>query len=165
LCLFWWKLNWSNIHYNQLTWESNQGNYNCLQMEQTLWALDLCLQYSDHLAMYQLMEYVTLGRFEAKTHVFEVDIPDAENRPKRRRLAGQEEEVCIYLHYLLSLFKNWQFFKCVSDLNIFLQCNRDENKSFIPNHRLESKKNTLFLSKDNFTWLIWFPLSILNDIL
>ncbi|XP_005098111.1 IQ domain-containing protein H isoform X2 [Aplysia californica] len=61
-------------------------------MNQQLWALDLCLQYSDHLAMYQLMQYVTHGTFQPKTHVFEVDTSNMDQRPRRRRLAGQEEE-------------------------------------------------------------------------
>ena len=64
-------------------------------MEQRLWALDLCLHYSDHLAMFQLMRYVTHGSFQPKTHVFEVPIPENDKKPKRRRLAGQDEEVCL----------------------------------------------------------------------
>merc|ERR1719422_695902 len=61
-------------------------------MEQQLWAIDLCLQYSDHLAMAQLLGYVTHGKLNTKTHAFQVELPDLDKRPKRRRLAGQDEE-------------------------------------------------------------------------
>lgn len=60
-------------------------------MEQELWALDLCLHFSDHLAMFRLMEYVTHGAFQPETHTVEVTTSD-ENKPRRRRLAGQEED-------------------------------------------------------------------------
>ena len=63
-------------------------------MEQELWALDLCLHYSDHLAMFRLMEYVTHGVFQPETHAVEVTKSD-DNKPRRRRLAGQEEDVSL----------------------------------------------------------------------
>ncbi|CAG5134673.1 unnamed protein product, partial [Candidula unifasciata] len=58
-------------------------------MVQQLWALDLSLHYSDHLAMFRLMEYVTHGTFHPKTHVFEVTLPTKENKSSRRRLTEQ----------------------------------------------------------------------------
>ncbi|KAJ8304824.1 hypothetical protein KUTeg_018407 [Tegillarca granosa] len=61
-------------------------------MEQKLWALDLSLHYSDSLAMFQLMSYVSNGRLDIQTHEFHVPKPQQEHRPRRRRLAGQAAE-------------------------------------------------------------------------
>ena len=63
------------------------------QMEQQLWALDISLQYSDSLAMFQLMSFVSNGTLDTKTHVFDVPPPKQENKKRRRRLHGQDEEV------------------------------------------------------------------------
>ena len=62
-------------------------------MEQQLWALDISLQYSDSLAMFQLMSFVSNGTLDTKTHVFDVPPPKQENKKRRRRLHGQDEEV------------------------------------------------------------------------
>ncbi|BFY98989.1 hypothetical protein BsWGS_02029 [Bradybaena similaris] len=59
-------------------------------MLQQLWALGLSLHYSDHLAMFRLLEYVTHGTFQPKTHVFEVALPTKENKSSRQRLLGKE---------------------------------------------------------------------------
>jgi len=64
-------------------------------MEQKLWALDLSLHYSDSLAMFQLMSYVSNGKLDPKTHVFDVPAPKQEKRQRRRRMVGQEEEVSL----------------------------------------------------------------------
>lgn len=61
-------------------------------MEQQLWALDISLQYSDSLAMFQLMSFVSNGTLDTKTHVFDVPPPKQENKKRRRRLHGQDEE-------------------------------------------------------------------------
>ena len=67
------------------------------QMDQQLWALDINLQYSDSLAMFQLMSFVSNGTLDAKTHVFDVPPPKLENKKRRRRLQGQDEEVSIVI--------------------------------------------------------------------
>ncbi|KAK7010096.1 IQ domain-containing protein H [Biomphalaria glabrata] len=61
-------------------------------MDQKIWAIDLCLHYSDNLALFRLMEYVTYGHFEPKTHMFEVKLSLQENKVSKRRLTAQEEE-------------------------------------------------------------------------
>ncbi|XP_069138728.1 IQ domain-containing protein H-like isoform X4 [Argopecten irradians] len=61
-------------------------------MEQRLWALDLSLHYSDSLAMFQLMSYVSNGVLDPVKHVLNVPTNKQEKRQRRRRLAGQEEE-------------------------------------------------------------------------
>ncbi|XP_021362303.1 IQ domain-containing protein H-like isoform X2 [Mizuhopecten yessoensis] len=61
-------------------------------MEQRLWALDLSLHYSDSLAMFQLMSYVSNGVLDPAKHVLNVPMNKQEKRQRRRRLAGQEEE-------------------------------------------------------------------------
>ncbi|XP_059161513.1 IQ domain-containing protein H-like isoform X2 [Physella acuta] len=60
-------------------------------MDQKIWAIDLCLHYSDNLAMFSLMAYVTHGTFQSKTHVYEVQLPNTD-KPRRRRLVGQEDD-------------------------------------------------------------------------
>ncbi len=60
-------------------------------MEQRLWALDLSLRYSDTLAMFQLVEYVTGGSLNTKTHTLSITPAKQDKKPKRRRLQGQEE--------------------------------------------------------------------------
>ncbi|XP_053405574.1 IQ domain-containing protein H-like isoform X3 [Mercenaria mercenaria] len=61
-------------------------------MEQKLWALDISLQYSDSLAMFYLMQFVSNGTLNTKTHVFDVPPPKQEAKKRRRRLHGQDEE-------------------------------------------------------------------------
>ncbi|XP_052277313.1 IQ domain-containing protein H-like isoform X2 [Dreissena polymorpha] len=61
-------------------------------MEQKFWALDISLQYSDSLAMFQLMSFVSNGTLNTKTHVFDVPPPRQEAKKRRRRLHGQDEE-------------------------------------------------------------------------
>lgn len=61
--------------------------------EQKLWALDLSLHYSDSLAMYQLMQYVSNGSLNPESHEFHVPPPKVDNsKRRRRRLAGEKEE-------------------------------------------------------------------------
>ncbi|KAK3096782.1 hypothetical protein FSP39_003245 [Pinctada imbricata] len=60
--------------------------------EQKLWALDLSLHYSDSLAMFQLMCYVSNGSLDVDKHIFNVPPPKQEVKRRRRRLAGQGEE-------------------------------------------------------------------------
>lgn len=62
-------------------------------MEQKLWALDLSLHYSDNVAMFQLMKYVSNGKLDIKTHMFDIPLPAEDKKPRKRRLLGQEEEV------------------------------------------------------------------------
>ena len=61
------------------------------QMDQRLWAVDLSLYYSDSLAMFQLMSYVTGGQLNTRSHVFEVEPPKERSKTRKRRLAGTEE--------------------------------------------------------------------------
>lgn len=61
-------------------------------MEQKLWALDISIQYSDSLAMFNLMTFVSNGSLCVKTHTFDVPPPKQEAKKRRRRLQGQEEE-------------------------------------------------------------------------
>lgn len=61
-------------------------------LQQRLWALDISLQYSDSLAMFQLMSFVSNGSLDTKTHTFSVPPPKQEAKKRRRRLHGQEEE-------------------------------------------------------------------------
>ncbi|KAL5004265.1 hypothetical protein ScPMuIL_017721 [Solemya velum] len=62
-------------------------------MGQKLWALDLSLHYSDSVAMFQLMTYVSNGKLDIKTHMFDVPPPALEKKTRKRRLLGQEEEL------------------------------------------------------------------------
>ena len=62
-------------------------------MRQQLWATDISLRYSDSLAMFQLMSFVSNGNLNTKTHVFDVPPTKQESRKRRRRLHGQDEEV------------------------------------------------------------------------
>ncbi|KAK3607906.1 hypothetical protein CHS0354_036732 [Potamilus streckersoni] len=62
-----------------------------VSMEQMLWALDLNLQYSDSLAMFQLMTYVSNGVLDISNHMFEVQPIKQDKKPRRRRLTHEEE--------------------------------------------------------------------------
>lgn len=62
------------------------------QNDQRLWALDLSLHYSDSLAMFQLMSYVSNGKLDLSTHTFNVPPPPQVQKKRRRRLAGQDDE-------------------------------------------------------------------------
>lgn len=62
------------------------------QNDQKLWALDLSLHYSDSLAMFQLMSYVSNGKLDLSTHTFNVPPPPQVQKKRRRRLAGQDDE-------------------------------------------------------------------------
>lgn len=71
-------------------------NVSCFLFKETqkLWALDLSLHYSDSLAMYQLMQYVSNGALDTTTHEFNVPAPKQDTtKRRRRRLAGEKEEV------------------------------------------------------------------------
>ena len=63
------------------------------QNDQKLWALDLSLHYSDSLAMFQLMSYVSNGQLDLKTHTFNVPPNKQVQRKRRRRVAGQDDEM------------------------------------------------------------------------
>ena len=63
------------------------------QNDQKLWALDLSLHYSDSLAMFQLMSYVSNGQLDLKTHTFNVPPNKQVQKKRRRRVAGQDDEM------------------------------------------------------------------------
>lgn len=64
-------------------------------MQQTLWATDISLRYSDSLAMFQLMSFVSNGTLNTQTHVFDVPAAKQETKRRRRRLHGQDEDVSV----------------------------------------------------------------------
>jgi hypothetical protein len=68
-------------------------------MEQKLWALDISLQYSDSLAMFYLMSFVSNGTLNTKSHVFDVPPPKQEAKKRRRRLHGTDEDVSVSYCY------------------------------------------------------------------
>lgn len=81
--------------------------YHCLplQMEQRLWATDISLRYSDSLAMFQLMSFVSNGTLNTQGHVFDVPPAKQESKKRRRRLHGQDEEVSSGT---VSVQENWK---------------------------------------------------------
>ncbi|CAF1395000.1 unnamed protein product, partial [Didymodactylos carnosus] len=42
--------------------------------KQQLWAVDLSIGYSEHVSMYNVMRYVTTGKFDSSQHLFDVSI-------------------------------------------------------------------------------------------
>ena len=56
--------------------------------QQVLWATDLNISYTDHVAMSQLLFYMTNGKLDADTHTFRVPVTSGEessSRPKKSR--------------------------------------------------------------------------------
>ncbi|KAK3732917.1 hypothetical protein QZH41_012675, partial [Actinostola sp. cb2023] len=66
-----------------------------ITMEQALWAVDLKLQYSDIMAMTNLMLYVSGGNIDGTRSTFEVPVKRkrAESGRRRRRRVHEEEEL------------------------------------------------------------------------
>ena len=62
-------------------------------MHQMLWAVDLNLSYSDSLAMYRLMQFVTEGSLNVKSHYFDIPAPKKEEKKGRRRKQKDDDEV------------------------------------------------------------------------
>lgn len=78
---------------NNILWFVNiKQTFGFSQNDQKLWALDLSLHYSDSLAMFQLMSYVSNGKLDLSTHTFNVPPPPQVQKKRRRRLAGQDDE-------------------------------------------------------------------------
>ncbi|WAQ98912.1 IQCH-like protein [Mya arenaria] len=97
-------------------------------MEQQLWALDISLQYSDSLAMFQLMSFVSNGTLNTRTHVFDVPPPKQEAKKRRRRLHGTDEDQPLntnrfgvmstrLLHTNLSVEKQGTVFTLIDSFN------------------------------------------------
>lgn len=42
--------------------------------QQKLWVTDLCIGYSEHISLYRVMQYVTMGKFNPQTHSFTVKL-------------------------------------------------------------------------------------------
>ena len=57
--------------------------------------MDLNLSYSDSAAMSQLLQFVSCGSLDVKTHFFDVPPPKMEEKKLRRRRLKEEEAVCI----------------------------------------------------------------------
>ena len=47
--------------------------------------MDLNISYSDHLALDNLIKYMTNGNFDAKDHVFSVEPPKDSNKAKKNK--------------------------------------------------------------------------------
>ena len=62
-------------------------------MQQELWAVDLDLNYSDTQVMFGLMDFVTSGTLDPKTHYFDIPPPKKEEKKTRRRRVKEEDEV------------------------------------------------------------------------
>ncbi len=76
--------------------------------------MDLSLSYSDSLAMFQLMQFVTGGKLDTKTHFFDIPPPKKEEKKSRRKRLKEESEVrfwncSILLPYFLFAVNNTTF--------------------------------------------------------
>ena len=74
------------------------------QMKQELWATDLDLKYSNMVSMHQLLEFMTGGSFDQRSHLFSVT-PLKQEEKKRRRRGTTEIEV-DFLHSALYVHLN-----------------------------------------------------------
>ncbi|CAF1218443.1 unnamed protein product [Rotaria sordida] len=48
--------------------------------EQKLWITDLCIGYSEHISLYRIMQYTTIGQFNSQTHKFIVKTKQIKQR-------------------------------------------------------------------------------------
>ncbi|XP_067874250.1 IQ motif-containing protein H isoform X2 [Heterodontus francisci] len=70
-------------------------------MEQQVWATDLDLAYSDQLAMTQLMLFISNGKLNCKTNIFEVPPkPKEKKRSRRKKKLVMEEETQTQLPFM-----------------------------------------------------------------
>lgn len=67
--------------------------------KQILWAVDLNISYSDHLAMDNLIKYMTNGNFDPKNHSLEVEPPKDFNKSKKNK--KQEVFSAISTYHLI----------------------------------------------------------------
>ena len=63
-----------------------------IQMQQEIWAVDLDLNYQDSQVMFGLVQFVTNGTLDPRTHFFDIPMPKKEEKKLRRRKLRKEEE-------------------------------------------------------------------------
>ena len=66
--------------------------------KQHLWAVDLSIGYSEHLALYRMMHFVTAGHFDPQTHSFTVKVKQAKYRKRNWQTDAPEQHVSNSAH-------------------------------------------------------------------
>ncbi|XP_048255584.1 IQ domain-containing protein H-like isoform X2 [Haliotis rufescens] len=115
-------------------------------MEQRLWALDLSLRYSDTLAMFQLVCYVTAGSLDTDTHTLNVSPSKTDKKPKRRRLHGQEEDSPSSTRYAVMSTHLLHTNLAVVHYSVFFQMCRAHGIGY----DIKEKQGTVFTLVDSF---------------
>jgi hypothetical protein len=59
---------------------------------QVLWAIDLNISYTDHIAMSNLLFYMSNGKFDVDNHMFEIEAPK-DYKPKKAKRPNEKAEV------------------------------------------------------------------------
>jgi hypothetical protein len=58
--------------------------------KQNIWVSDLSIGYSEHVALYRVMRYITTGEFNSQTHSFTVKMKQVKKRLRNWQNGGPE---------------------------------------------------------------------------
>ncbi|ESO87612.1 hypothetical protein LOTGIDRAFT_194358 [Lottia gigantea] len=118
------------------------------KMEQQLWALDISLNYSDTLSIYQLLLYTTNGKLDTENHIFNVTLPLQDNKkikPKKR--SNSEEDDPNTSRYAVMSTRLLHTNLAVVHYSVFFQMCRAHGIGF----DIKEKQGTAFTLIDSFS--------------
>lgn len=65
--------------------------------QQTLWVIDLFIGYSEHVALYRVMQYTTMGQFNAKKHLYSIKTKQIKQRLRNWQNGAPEYIVKLFV--------------------------------------------------------------------
>ncbi|XP_074650955.1 IQ domain-containing protein H-like isoform X2 [Tubulanus polymorphus] len=123
-----------------------------VSMDQKLWAIDLSLCYSDHLAMTQMMKFVTNATLDTKNHTLDVPLPPkeekkpAKGRWKYLKKVDEEEEPPNTTRFAITSTRLLHTNLAVVHYSVFFQMCRAHGIGF----DVKEKQGTMFTLIDSF---------------
>lgn len=119
--------------------------YICPRTEsQILWATDLNISYSDHVAMSNLLYFMSNGRFDTENHIYEVD-PPADYKPKRIKRGNDKVEEYNKTRYAVMSSRLFHTNLAVIHYSVFFQTCRAHGIGF----DIKEKQGTVFTLVDS----------------
>ena len=75
-----------------------------ISQEEKCWAIDLSIGYSEHVALYHVMRYVTTGRFNPQKHLFTIKSKQTKQRLRNWQNGAPEQIVNLSLDRSCTLY-------------------------------------------------------------
>ncbi|UJR28036.1 hypothetical protein I4U23_009293 [Adineta vaga] len=98
--------------------------------KQHLWAVDLSIGYSEHLALYRMMHFLTQGHFDSQTHSYTVKVKQVKQRMRNWQTDAPEQQIVEKNRFAVWTSRLYHSNLPVLQLSVFFQMCRAHGVGF-----------------------------------